>query len=49
MNFELETIKQSIGESRTKESALKAIETLVSIFQNQDIEITKKYWVSEWS
>lgn len=49
MDFNLETIKKSIGESRTKESALKAIETLVSIFQNQDIEINKKYWVSEWS
>lgn len=45
----LETIKESIGESRTKESALKAVEILISTFQHANIEINKEYWVSEWS
>lgn len=49
MRFNLEAIKQSIGESRTKESALKAIEILENIFQDSDIDINKEYWVSEWS
>ena len=49
MEFNINSIKQSIGESRTKESALKCIKILMETCSDTEVEINKEYYVSEWS
>lgn len=49
MKFDIEMLKEKVGNSRTKDDALKVLELLSELFTDSEIEMGKVYYVSEWS